>query len=736
MRRGLLAGTAALATLGWVGAARAEQAVTVAVVDPLTVIATRTEVPLSLAPATVSVITADDIEANLVADIKDLIRMEPGIGVRQSPARFGAAQGATGRDGNSGFNIRGLEGNRVLMLVDGIRQPDAFTFGAQAVGRGDYSDLNLLKTVEILRGPASALYGSDGVAGAVSFTTKDPSDVLAAGRSLGAQLRAGYASADESRQFGAVLASRQGRWSAMLAYNRRDGEAQKTQGETDVANTDRTMANPTDVWSNAILAKAVFQPGGRHRFRAAFEHFDRKIDTDVLSGIAKPPLASTSVIGLLASDTTRRNRGSFDYRFTGGTGVIARGLLSAYIQGSTTVQFTAEDRSTVADRTRRNTFDNRVIGGALELESRFEGAGMAHRVVYGGDVSTTRQEGLRDGTVPPAGEAFPTRAFPNTDYVLAGAYVQDEISLWSGRMSLHPALRYDWYSLDPKVDAALPAFTPSSQSDGHVSPKLGAVLKANETVSLFANYARGFKAPAPSQVNNAFLNPVQNYRSIPNPDLKPETSETVEGGVRLKGGGGGLRWAASVTGYAGWYDDFIDQIQVSGSFTPTNPGVFQVVNLGGVKITGFEARAQVQYDNGLGATFGLSKSKGTTRNAAVRAPLDSVDPLKLTAVLSYRDPGARFGGQMIVIHSAGKSANRVAQACTGGCFLPPDFTTLDLTVYWNVNARVRVNAGVFNLTDAKYWWWNDVRGLSSTAVWRDAYTQPGRNYSVSVSLRL
>ncbi|RYE98727.1 MAG: hypothetical protein EOO77_36750 [Oxalobacteraceae bacterium] len=72
----------------------------------------------------------------------------------------------------------GPEGNRVLITVDGIRVPGAFSFGAQSVGRGDYVNLDLLRSVKILRGPASALYGSDDVAGAVSFITKDPQDFL------------------------------------------------------------------------------------------------------------------------------------------------------------------------------------------------------------------------------------------------------------------------------------------------------------------------------------------------------------------------------------------------------------------------------------------------------------------------------------------------------------------------------------------------------------------------------
>ena len=128
-------------------------------------------------------ITEEEIEENLVTDIKDLMRFEPGVSVRNSPARFNAQNG-TGRDGNSGFNIRGLEGNRVLQLIDGVRVPDGFDFGPVVFGRGDYVDLDLLSSVEIVRGPASALYGSDGLAGVVCFITKRSGRFLGQRRKL------------------------------------------------------------------------------------------------------------------------------------------------------------------------------------------------------------------------------------------------------------------------------------------------------------------------------------------------------------------------------------------------------------------------------------------------------------------------------------------------------------------------------------------------------------------------
>ena len=178
--------------------------------DEVTVTATRLESRIGEVPATVSIYSSERIQTLLAQDIKDLIRFEPGVSVRSSPARFTAAGSSAGRDGNSGFNVRGLEGNRVLIQVDGVRTPDAYSFGAQSVGRGDYVDLDILKSVEIVRGPASALYGSDGLAGSVSFITKDPADVLGADRSGSLGASASYASADEQFSQGVLGAARFG----------------------------------------------------------------------------------------------------------------------------------------------------------------------------------------------------------------------------------------------------------------------------------------------------------------------------------------------------------------------------------------------------------------------------------------------------------------------------------------------------------------------------------------------
>ena len=699
---------------------------------PVSVLATRTEIRPDEAPATVSVIGAREIEAMLATDIKDLVRFEPGVSVVSQPARFGAALGTTGRAGNEGFTIRGLGGDRVLMVVDGVRVPDGFVFGAQSVGRGGYADLELMKSVEILRGPASALYGSDGVAGAVSFMTRDPSDLIRPGERLGARARVGYNSADESVTTSAMLAGEHGDVSALLAWTRREGHETETQGSVGGEGAVRTMANPQDTTSDAVLAKLVWTVAPGHSLRASYDWYDSRTTADVLSG------RSASVLELLADDTSRREGWSLGWRGDDMWG-LERGRVTVYGQTAESRQFTFEDRNPAADRTRDNTFDNEVFGVAADATVQ---AGV-HRLTFGGDWSETTQQGVRDGTVPPFGETFPTSAFPETDYTLAGVFLQDEIGLLGGDLRIIPALRWDSYDLSTADDPLYPGAR-ADQSDDHVSPKLGVVWQATDHFGLFGNWGEGFKAPTPSQVNNFFGNLAFGYISAPNPDLKPETSRSVEIGARLRDVAlpGGGRVSGQTVVFRSEYEDFISQQVVSGSFTPADPAVFQYVNFTDVEVTGLEARADAWWDNGVSARFAFAYAEGDTTSAGVTTALPTIDPIKVVFGLGYHDPAGRFGGQAIVTWSDAKDpADTDGLDCFDpadpalGCAVGDDFALLDLTAYWNLTDRVTARVGVFNVLDETYSWWSDVRGVAADSPILDAWTQPGRNVGLSLALR-
>lgn len=707
--------------------------------ETITVTATRAPVTVADAPATVTVIDAEQIADELATDIRDVVRFEPGVTVRRAPARFGAALGSTGRAGNEDFNIRGIGGNRVLIQVDGIRTPQGFSFGAQSVGRDGSTDIGLVKSIEILRGPASAFYGSDGLAGAVSFTTSDPEDFLD-GRSLGGFVRAQYSSADQEFNETIALAGALGQFSAMLAYSRRDFEELDNQGTNDVIGSQRTTPNPQDGSSDAFLGKLVWADGN-HRVRLTGEYQEREVFSEVLSGIGPVffgPFPAWNVDSLTALDSIERTRVSGDWTWTAdeaGAGFLDYAHLSAYWQDGNDRQFADEDRSPLSptprpDRERINTFDNRVYGGVADFRSSFTTGSVKHTVSYGADISWTRQEGLRDGVEPPFGEVFPSRAFPVTDFTLGGAFIGSAIEFAGGAFTLYPAVRFDFYDLNPTDDPLLPTFDATGQNGSRVSPKVGAVVRLGGEVRLFANYAQGFRAPTPSQVNNFFENLAFGYTSLPNPDLEPETSESFEAGIRYNDDNVDL----SLTGFVAGYDNFISQEVVGGTGTAIDPSVFQFINLDSVDVAGFEAKADYQSDSGFRARFAIAYADGevSSPNLPIES-LSTIDPLNAVIGIGYKHSDRKFGGELIGTYNARKSANETIGVCQSDCLRPEEFFILDATAFYRVNDTFTLRAGLFNIFDKSYSYWNDVRGITDASTIAYAFTQPGRNFSVSLT---
>jgi outer membrane receptor protein involved in Fe transport len=93
----------------------------------------RTEQKKDDLAASVEVIDREAIEAQQIHDIRDAVRDLPNVSVKRAPARFGLASGNTGRDGNAGFNIRGLASVEAFDREGGLM---AMFFGAQAGNTG------------------------------------------------------------------------------------------------------------------------------------------------------------------------------------------------------------------------------------------------------------------------------------------------------------------------------------------------------------------------------------------------------------------------------------------------------------------------------------------------------------------------------------------------------------------------------------------------------------------------
>jgi hemoglobin/transferrin/lactoferrin receptor protein len=748
--------SAFLTLLTYAGASAAEGGDPVAELDAVTVTATRSERSVLSVPGTASTIDGETIQRQVVRNIKDLIRYEPGVNVSNDPQRFGLA----------GFNIRGIGGNRVLMQVDGVRLPDAFAIGSFASARRNMVDVDALKSVEIVRGPGSSLYGSDALGGVVSFITKDPRDYLEVfGDAHYESLKLGYNSADDSFMQTATLAGSAGDVDGLLLLTHSEGAETDNKGDNKSRNASRTAPNEQDNRALNVLGKLLYHFNADNTLRLTGDALLDDVATDVLSYRGFQGYTGRRVHSLLADDRQSRWRLTLD-QAVGKLGWLAADTLTwrVYGQQSATRQLSRESRSTLLGEDqyvrRVFTYDNAMVGGDLVLAKEFATGPGRHRLTYGVEASHTDIEELRDGSlldlatgeitnnVTP--DVFPVRDFPLSETLRAAAFVQDETQWFDGRLEVIPGLRFDYYRLssrnDPVFAADSPGIEPAGVDATEFSPKVGVLLHLTDLFTLHGQYAEGFRAPNFSDVNSGFSNFAFGYVSLPNPGLKPETSDGGEIGLRGEGAAG----AFDATFFRNDYQNFIQSVVVcdpSKTFCPPNNFLtYQSVNEESVEIQGFEFKGQFYFDwlhpalAGFSAVGSYAYAEG--ENLKTGKPINSVNPMKGVIGLRYEAPSGNWGTEAILTLVAPKKVKDIDFDTAGQVFPTEGYGVLDFTAFYRVGSYAALNLGLFNVLDKKYFDWEDVRGRGSDPHAglgpqydiKDRYSRPGRNVGVSLSM--
>ncbi len=710
--------------------------------EKVTVTANRTAKTLDELSNKASVITAEDIEQYLHQDIRDLVRYEPGVTVS-----------GLGRFGLSGFNIRGIGGDRVLTLVDGAPIADEFSFGPALSARRNYIDVDALKAVEIVRGPASSLYGSNAIGGLVTFITKDPSDYYQGGDdNKYFSIKSGLDSVDASFDNTFTYATGGDRVQGMLVATHRDGGETETYYTADRSTgAGRMSANPIDNTEINLLGKMVFQPSDDHQFKLTAEKYRANTDTSVLTQ-AGSLVFGTVKLSVDAEDSRDRSRFGFEYFGTAATRAFDEVHVNVYFQDSDSEQDTFEERLSASQvretRTRNSFYEQENVGFKVNFVKDIDTA-VGQQWVYGIDYDFSDIRTLRLGqtVLTETGEQlpefsnFPTRDFPNSEYKSVGIFVQNELTFLDGDLSVIPSLRYDDFELTPKVDdiylsGNTGSPTPAAYSESELSTKLGFIYRFNEQWSIFGQYAEGFKAPPIDAVNTGFTNFAGGYTTLPNPDLNPESSETTELGIRFKSD----IHQVELSAYRSTYDDFIESLAFRGFNPATGLLEFQARNLDEAEIDGFELRGYLDmsgFYEGLHLQYAYAQSDGEDNSTGL--PINTVQPESLVAGIGYDAPSGFWGTELIMtlndrktkiddsdIQSADPNDPAVAP------FQTPGFSVYDWVGYLNVRDNIRINWGVFNLTDKKYWQWNDVLLQPASASNLPRLTQPGRNASITV----
>ncbi|MFS8841436.1 TonB-dependent hemoglobin/transferrin/lactoferrin family receptor [Synechococcus sp. W55.2] len=711
----------------------------------VTVTGTRTERTLADSPASITVIDRERLRRELVQNIQDLVRYEPGVSVRRS-VRYGLQD----------FNIRGLDANRVLIQVDGIRQPERFSFGPFTIGR-DTFELETLKTVEIIRGPASTLYGSDALGGVVTYTTLDPADLLGERDS-----HVGLSSQYDSKNQGYVntlsLAGRQDNLEALLIYTRRDAR------EPDIK-ADPSFKDRQTVEGDNVLAKLVYRFSPFDSLTLTAEYFNNRTTTTF-----SPRNLDPSIRFFRETIETERSRLSLEYRYANpDTPAFELATVQIYYQPARTQEPSVEERTlTVQGRpvpVRRDTFNelvSNILGASVQAQSRFQTGDLSHRLVYGMEISTTRNERPRNRfqtnlltgavtqNIPP--DTFPTKDFPDSDTVRFGLYLQDEIDFGGGNFTLIPGIRYDTYRLTPSPDEAFlksGAEAASLFADA-ISPKVGLVWRINPNLTFTAQYNTGFRAPQYNEINSGFTNlvsPFFRYRTLSNPNLRPETSQGFEVGLR----GIYPQASFSLAAYYNTYNDFIEAFREVGS-EPSPPGppgspppppvtLFQSQNVSRARIYGVEATGQYFFSPDLtGWSLNGSFAWAVGDNLTENKPLLSIEPLTAVLGLHYDDPSQIWGARLVarLVADPRDPQREVVQRNPNAPpqipFVPKGYTVVDLLGYYNLDDNWQLNFGVFNLFDERYFLYSETRSLF-VGPEVERLAQPGRHAALSFSTR-
>ncbi len=722
--------------------------VLVAALETVVISGSRSEQRREDLPLSVDVITAAELEEGQLVDIRDLAKGLPNFSVKRAPARFGVtgAGNPTGRDGNAGFNVRGLDGNRVLMLIDGIRLPRSYINGSNAFGR-DTLSLELLKRIELVRGPSSVLYGSDALAGLVNFITLEPSDFLKASdgssKPMGGKLSMRYAGDDQSAALAASLAYQQSdtlQW--LLTGSSAHANALDNMGVNDSASVDRTRPNPQSDKAGSVLGKFVLQPQAGQKHVLTFEHVKKDSQIELLSSRTKAPFVAASVMDESATKTMQRQRLAWNANYS------LDAAMADYFQTTAAVQSTtAQDngrtlRKDMGLRIRDTSYNERAWQLGVQADKLLRiNSNWVQKITYGLDLSSTDVSSFFDGSDPaPLPTYLPKKYFPDTRDSTTPSFLQSEFA--SEQWRITPGLR--WEQFDLKV-LRQSGFSPPSAILGkslsgvNVSPKLGALHTLSRQWSLFANYASGFRAPNAAQVNGFTENPTPStfVSLLPNPDLKPETSRNLELGVRARLDS--LSFDAAV--FAGHFHQLIvDKKPLGGAGLAGDPLLFQTVNIDNASIDGFEIKGLMDLGSVAQGTLTMPFSYGRAngRNNSTGRPLSAIDPSKLTVGLKYKT--VQWDVQLGAIRHAAKTAEELESPYLPKPINPPRIaqltlpaaTTLDLQGQWRVRKDVRVNWELANLSNRRYWLWSDVQGLAANSAVVDAYSQPGRHASISV----
>ena len=680
--------------------------------EVIKVIGTRLEKPLTEISGSAVVITAADIENLVATELSDLFRNEPGVSVTGSA---GTPQNIT---------IRGITGNRILMIKDGVRMADGY--GASdindSVGRFNF-DLDDVKSIEVAKGPASSFFGSGALGGVVKVETKEAADYLYHHKNY-LSLKGLYSGVNEQKKISVTAATKAFDIPVMLRASQWQGHEQQNYAGT---------RSPADIDGTSISFNTNL---------VSNKHWLLSVNTDWQSQSKSTHWAPDTVPQPDGAwDVVKRNRDEeqssmvqqVKMQYSPESLAWFDNLSSQIYYGETENENNVNDVLTrtflnVQERYRRyesdETFKEETYGFSIDMDLSTELYAMEHNFLYGVEGLRSLHSRAKARTMIENGKQtyWSNQSFADASTDSFSVYISDDISL-SDNWGLLLSSRYDSNSLTPEQTEISNIKLEDNASD-NVSSSVALSYDPGEDINVYLAYSQGYRTAPYDKVYGSIphLFAMPPFEIIPNSDLDEETSESIELGMRWQWQD--LDIAASY--YYSQYYGFIDWIEVG---LRMSDGVFerQFVNIDNASSWGGEFNLDYDLTENLDVQFQMGWVDGKNNDTGEK--LRTLTPLEGSVSLNYQYDNLRLSG---LVNGASEMTNvtTCVDSRTGpqDCPAPAGWVIVDLAAQYEVYAHFKVNLSIKNLLDKEYVRYQDVAGTSGYQP-----TQPGRTFSASVS---
>lgn len=609
-------------------------------------------------------------------------------------------------------NIRGLSDNRVVQVIDGVRQ------NFDLAHRGSYFlPMSLIQEIEVIKGPSSSLWGSGALGGVVAMRTPNALDLLKNNDKFGVKIRQGYQTANNLSETDASVFAANDKFDVLISgfYNSADnlrigkgnklnntaykqfGGLAKFGWQINDANRvelshretrfKQTAPSNNEVENELTNEQITDQINKFHGPNNAFPRPKAKSPSEIsefYSGV-KTRLGSVSYL----SDQQIPDQSTvFNYYLTPDNPYLNTHIA---LYNNKTIEKEQRKVSGVKDQTKLTT-----RGINLRNSSELSHISFVYGVDYMRDkISTERGTNNSDAQF----RAEPYNANSNT----TGVYLIAHIPLFGEKLLLSPSVRYDHYDTSSKT---------VKYKDNHLSPATKLTWKVTNWLDFSAKYNEAFRAPSMQErfVSGSHFgaNVANRYlvnKFVANPNLRPETAKNKEITANLHFDSlfkQGDKFKIEATYFRNDVKDFINlkifndaNTSTNGAFLPTKS---QYQNITNARLSGIELQAQYQTERltlftNYGSTKGRDKDSGEA--------LSNIAASKIGVGADYALVKDKFTVGATITHYAAQHRVPKDHAVTYPSYILTDLraTYAPLKGEWK---NLRLDFALENLFDRKY----------------------------------